>query len=85
MYFTRNAHFVAEGYQRGTTEKNTYASVVSREMFCTLLLLAALNDVGVIIPDIQGAYLNAPSKDNLLFRPGAEFDLRKGLAVVVFR
>ena len=57
----------------------------SRYSLCVFILLAALNDACVLSAEIQGADLNAPYKNNVWFRAGAEFCSTKGLVIVIVR
>ena len=45
--------------------------------------VSEINDVDILSTDIQSAYLNASSKENVWFRDGSEFGNRKGIAVVI--
>jgi hypothetical protein len=66
MDFTRKARFVAGGHVTETPASTTYASVVSRESIRIAFLIAALNDLDILTADIQGAYLNAPCREQVL-------------------
>jgi hypothetical protein len=50
----------------------TYANVVSRESARVALILAALNDLGVKMADIENAYLTAPITDKVWTMLGPE-------------
>jgi hypothetical protein len=58
--FRRKARFVAGEHSTDAPQLMTYASVVSRESVRIALILAALNDLDVMIGDIENAYLTAP-------------------------
>ncbi len=59
--FTRKARLVAGGHLTEVPSHLTYSSVVSRESIRIMFLIAALNDLQVLIADIGNAYLNAPN------------------------
>jgi Reverse transcriptase (RNA-dependent DNA polymerase) len=73
MDFTRKAGFVAGGNVRKPPSTQTYASVVSRDSVRIGFLYAALNDLGIMSADIQGAYLNATCKEKVFTKCGPEF------------
>jgi hypothetical protein len=73
MDFTRKARFVASGHKTELPSSITYASVVSRESVRIAFLMAELNDLNVMAADIQGAYLNAPSREKVYTICGPEF------------
>ena len=86
---TRKARCVAGGHRnKNVPAQNTYASVVSRDSVRLGFLIAALNDLDILIGDIGNAYLNAPSKekvhvtivDDMLFGPE-----HKGKTAVIVR
>ena len=68
--FRRKAHLVAGGHMTNTPASMTYSSVISRDSVCICLILAALNDLKLLLGDIQNAYLTAPNKEKIkLFIP----------------
>ena len=77
---TRKARLVAGGHLNKTVPSYvTYSSVVTKESVRLCFLLAALNDLDVVIGDISNAYLNAKPRekcfvtitDSYLFGPSA--------------
>ncbi|KAI2508430.1 Reverse transcriptase (RNA-dependent DNA polymerase) [Fragilaria crotonensis] len=65
MDLTRKARLVAGGHQTDPPKESTYSSVVSRNSIRIAFTLAALNDLDVLSANVQGAYLNAPSKEKV--------------------
>ena len=77
---TRKARLVAGGHLNKTVPSYiTYSSIVTKESVRLCFLLAALNDLDVVIGDISNAYLNAKPRekcfvtiiDSYLFGPSA--------------
>ena len=63
---TRKARCVAGGHlNRHVPAQCSYASVVSRDSVRIGFLLAALNDLDILVGDIGNAYLNAPCKEKV--------------------
>jgi Reverse transcriptase (RNA-dependent DNA polymerase) len=73
MDFTRKARLVARGDMTDTPPTLTYSSVVSRESVRIAFLIAALNELDVIMFDVGNAYLNAPTTEKLYCIAGKEF------------
>ena len=73
MDFTRKARLCARGDQTEPPVTLTYASVVSRESVRLAFLVAALNDLEVVMFDVGNAYLNAPTTERLYTYGGVEF------------
>jgi Reverse transcriptase (RNA-dependent DNA polymerase) len=73
MDFTRKARLVARGDLTETPPTLTYSSVVSRESVRIAFLLAALNDIDLLMFDVGNAYLNAPTTEKLYCVAGSEF------------
>ena len=63
----------------------TYSSVVSRDSVCLAFVLAALNDLDVMMCDIGNAYLNAPCREKIWFKGGCETGEDKGKVLVMTR
>ena len=78
----RKARFVADG-SRLEPDCNTYASVVSRESVWLALMIAALNGLEVMTADLEGAYLNAETKERLYTMCGPEFGENKGRWAII--
>ena len=73
MDFTRKARLVARGDLTDTPSTLTYSSVVSRESVRIAFLIAALNDLDLVMFDVGNAYLNAPTTEKLYTIAGKEF------------
>jgi hypothetical protein len=73
MDFTRKARLIAGGHETDPPSSITYASVVSRNSVCLAFLVAALNDLDILGPDAQNAYLNAPVRKKVYTVCGPEF------------
>lgn len=73
MDFTRKAHFVAGGNFAQPPSCLTYSSVVARDSVCLAFLIAALNDLNILVADVGTAYLNAPTKEKVHTTCGIEF------------
>ena len=73
MDFTRKARLVARGDLTDTPSTLTYSSVVSRESVRIAFLIAALNDLDLMMFDVGNAYLNAYTKEKLYCIAGKEF------------
>jgi hypothetical protein len=69
----RKARFVAGGHQMDPPKESVYSSIVSCDSVCLALLIAALNDLEILLSDIQNAYLNAPTKERIYMIAGPEF------------
>lgn len=67
------ARYIASGHMTETPPLIAYASVVSRESVRIALLLAALNNLNVLIGDIQNTYLCAPCGEKIYTICGPEF------------
>ena len=65
MDLTRKASLVVGGHQTNPPNESTYSSVVSRDSIQIAFMLAALNDLDVLSADVQGAYLNTPTKEKV--------------------
>jgi len=86
MDLTRKARLVAGGHQTDPPKESTYSSVVSRDSIRIAFTLAALNDLNILSADVQGAYLNAPTKEKVYTIAGLEFGADKvGRPVLIVR
>ncbi len=63
----------------------TYSSVVSRDSVRLAFVIAALNDLDVMMCDIGNAYLNAPCREKIWFKGGRETGEDKGKVLVMTR
>ena len=63
----------------------TYASVLSRDIVCIVLMLSASNGCDVKFFDIQKTYLNANPKERVWFLSGQYFGVHTGRLIVIIR
>jgi hypothetical protein len=85
MSFTRKAQLVAGSHLTDPPPSITYSSVVSRDSVRIMFLIAALNNLQVLVADIGNAYLNAPNHERVYAIAGKEFGSRAGERVVIVR
>ena len=72
--FTRKARLVAGGHMADPPASITYyASVVGRDSVRIAFLLAALNNLDLMVADIGIAYLHAPPREKVFIVCGPEF------------
>jgi hypothetical protein len=68
MDFTWKARFVAGGHTTTAPSSMTYLSAVSRDSVRLAFLIAALNDIDIIMSCfLENAYLNAPCREKIWF------------------
>jgi hypothetical protein len=72
MDFSRKARFVAGGHTTTAPSSMTYSSVISRDSIRLAFLIAALNDLDIMLCDLENAYLNAPCREKIWFEGGIE-------------
>jgi hypothetical protein len=81
----RKAQFIA-GDQTDPPKESVYSSFVSHDSVHLAFLIAALNDFEMLSPDVQNAYLNAPTKEKIYTIAGPEFGQGKeGQPVMIVR
>ena len=86
MDFTRKARLVAGGHMTETPSSITYSSVVSRDSIRIIFLVAALNDLNILMSDIGNAYLNANPREKIYSIAGKEFGPEdEGKTVIIVR
>ncbi len=85
MDFTWKARLVAGGHMTDTPASLTYSSVVSRDSVRLALMIAALNDLDILVADIGNAYLNAETREKVYTIAGPEFGSREGHIVIIRR
>ena len=68
--FTRKTRFVVDRKNVDTAPFMMFVSVLSRDSVQTVLMLAAINVLGVRFADVQNAYLNANLKERVWFQNG---------------
>ena len=83
MDFSRKARFVAGGHRTEDPPFSTYASTVSRESVRIAFLMAALNNLDILMADIGNAYLNAPCMERVYFRGGKELGKYNGRYIII--
>jgi hypothetical protein len=83
--FKRKACLVANGHRNEAPATITYAAVVSCEMVCIVLMLAALNDLQVKSGDVLNAYITAPCKEKVWTILGPKFGLKAGKSAIIVR
>ena len=81
--FTRKARLVTGGHLTQTPTSFTYASVPSRESIHLMFLVAALNDLNVIMTDTGNAYLNAKVREKIWLTAGPEFGEHNSAVVLI--
>ena len=57
---TRKGRFCANGNETDPPKESTFSTVVSRDSVRLFFLLAALNDLNILLVDKQNIYLSAP-------------------------
>jgi hypothetical protein len=86
MGFTQKSRFVAGDHLTDPPASITYLSVVARDAVCITFMIAALNDLSVLVADVGNAYLNAPCCcEKIWFTAGREFGSRVGTKIVLVR
>jgi hypothetical protein len=83
--FCRKARLVPRGHQTNASATITYASVVSCEIVCIALLIAALNDLEVKIGNVLNTYITAPVTKKVWTVLGPEFGSNAGKSAVIVR
>ena len=83
--FTRKARLVAGGHLTDPPTTLTYSSVVSRESGRLAFLIAALNDLNILVADVGNAYINAMTKEKVYMTAGKEFGDRAGQTIIITR
>ncbi len=83
--FCQKARLVSGGHMTDVPSTVKYASVVSREMVCIALTIAALNALKVMAPDIMNDYIIAPNKEKIWKSLGPEFGKDKGQKAIIVR
>ena len=76
--FTWKARLVAGGHMTDAPESITYASVVGMEYVRIGFLVAALNDLKVLVANIGNAYLDADVREQIFIICGPEFGPLEG-------
>jgi hypothetical protein len=83
---TRKARFVAGEHWTQAASQLTYSSVVTRESIRIAFLIAALNELDILVADVGNAYLQATAREKLHTTAGPEFGpSRVGQTVIIVR
>eukprot|EP00978_Attheya_sp_CCMP212_P044366 scaffold308232_cov43-Attheya_sp.AAC.1 len=85
MDFTQGARFVTGGHLTDPPASITYSSVVARDSVGITFMIAALNDLSVLVADVGNTYLNAPCREKIWFTTEKEFGSRVGTKIVLVR
>ena len=85
MDFSRKARLVARGDMTDTPPTLTYSSVVSRESVRIAFLIAALNDIELMMFYVENAYLNAATSEKLYTTAGKEFGAEEEGKLMIIR
>ncbi len=86
MDLTRKACMVAGGHQTVISKESTFGSVVSCDSVRIAFTIATLNDIDILACDIQNAYLNASTKENVYTIARREFGTEyEGRPVLIVR
>jgi hypothetical protein len=72
MDFMRKAHFIAGGHTTTAPSSLTYLSVVLHNSIQLVFLIAALNNINIMLCDLINAFLNAPCQEKIWFEGGIE-------------
>ena len=85
MDFAWKARFVAGGHMMEALALLTYSSMVSHESVRIASIVAALNNLDVLVADIGNAYLNVDYHEKVYTIAGPEFGSNAGKHVVITR
>ena len=86
MDLMQKAHLIADGHQTDPSKEFTYSTIVSRDSIRIVFTFVALNALGVLSANVQGAYLNAPKKEKVYISTGLKFGTTKvGRPVLIVR
>jgi Reverse transcriptase (RNA-dependent DNA polymerase) len=83
--FMLKARLVARGHLTDPPTTLTYSSVVPRESVRLAFLIAALNDLNILVADIGNAYINAMTKEKVYTAAGKEFGDCAGQTIIITR
>ena len=76
---------MAGGHKTAPPSSITYCSVVTREIFMLVFIIAGLNDLYICASDIGNACLNSNCQGKLSTEAGLEFWSDKGYTLLVVR
>ena len=79
------ARLVAGGNHTSPGETDDFAGVVSNEAVCIGLLLAALNDLDLMVGDVGNAYLHAFTTEKVYSIAGPEFGELQGKRIKIVK
>jgi hypothetical protein len=84
--FTRKARFVTSGHWMDAPTQLTYFSIVTRDSVHIAFLIAALNDLDILLADVGNAYLQVPMRKKIHTTAGPEFGPHNvGKRVIIVR
>jgi hypothetical protein len=81
--FQKKARLVAGGHMTKAPATITYGSVVSHEIVCIALLMAALNDLNVKVGVFLNAYITGPITKKVWKVLGPEFGIGAGKSAII--
>jgi hypothetical protein len=74
MDLTCKARLVANSHETEVPTESTYSTVATQDSVCLAFMLAVLNGLELLSGDVQNAYINAESRENLCIKQaGPEF------------
>ena len=85
MDITIKYRYVAEGHLVDTPSSMTYASFINRDSVYIIFLIDDINILEILEVGIQNYYLNAPTKDKVVFYVGDESKLDQQSPFVIIR
>ena len=85
MNLTRKARLVAGGHVTKAPAWDCYCSVASRQSVRLAFLVAALNELGLVMIDVGNAFINALSRESVCARAGPEFGEFEGCIVIIVK
>ena len=85
MNLTRKARLVAGGHVTKAPAWDCFCSVASRQSVRLAFLVAALNDLDLVMIDVGNAFVNADSREKVCARAGPEFGEFEGCIVLIVK
>ena len=79
------ARLVAGGHLTDVPMESVYSGVVSLHGFCIVLFLAELSNLQVYSTDIENAYLEAQTAENVYIVAEPEFGDCEGHTLIIFK
>jgi Reverse transcriptase (RNA-dependent DNA polymerase) len=81
--FMHKARLVARGHLTDPPTTLTYSSVVYSRNVRLAFLIAALDDLNILVADIGNAYINAMTKEKFYMTAGKEFGDCAGQTIII--